>query len=168
MGLRLTSRPLAIRTPVPGSAASLVRASRPTWPQRRTRSGGPTLTGPQTAPAATDVVCSGRASVLIATLSPASARQMPVVSPLTPAPTTRTSMPTTVSFLRWQTRQEVAVSELTGAQARLVDEAAAAAAGSASLSDVAHVVILMQENRSLDHYFGTLSGVRGFSHPRAL
>jgi phospholipase C len=32
-----------------------------------------------------------------------------------------------------------------------------------SLSDIRHVVILMQENRSFDHYFGTLSGVRGFS-----
>src|SRR5580692_4069662 len=35
-----------------------------------------------------------------------------------------------------------------------------------SLSDIRHVVILMQENRSFDHYFGTLSGVRGFSDPR--
>src|SRR5580700_4057405 len=98
MGRRLTSRPLAIRTPVPGSAASLVIASSPTWPQRMTRSGGPTLTGPQTAPAATDVVRSGGASVLIVTPSPASARQIPVVSPLTPAPTTRASIPRTVSF----------------------------------------------------------------------
>ena len=32
-----------------------------------------------------------------------------------------------------------------------------------TLSDIRHVVILMQENRSFDHYFGTLSGVRGFS-----
>ncbi len=31
-----------------------------------------------------------------------------------------------------------------------------------TLHDVAHVVILMQENRSFDHYFGTLRGVRGF------
>jgi phospholipase C len=31
-----------------------------------------------------------------------------------------------------------------------------------SLKDIDHVVILMQENRSFDHYFGTLSGVRGF------
>jgi phospholipase C len=30
------------------------------------------------------------------------------------------------------------------------------------------VVILMQENRSFDHYFGTLSGVRGFSDPGVL
>ncbi len=60
------------------------------------------------------------------------------------------------------------MSELTEAQARLVDEAAATAAGPASLSDIEHVVILMQENRSFDHYFGTLSGVRGFSDSRAL
>jgi phospholipase C len=60
------------------------------------------------------------------------------------------------------------VAELTGAQSRLIDEATAAAAGSASLSDIQHVVILMQENRSFDHYFGTLSGVRGFSDPNIL
>lgn len=33
---------------------------------------------------------------------------------------------------------------------------------SGTLADVRHVVILMQENRSFDHYFGTLAGVRGF------
>ena len=31
-----------------------------------------------------------------------------------------------------------------------------------SLDDIEHVVILMQENRSFDHYFGTLRGVRGY------
>jgi phospholipase C len=31
-----------------------------------------------------------------------------------------------------------------------------------SLMDVQHVVILMQENRGFDHYFGSLAGVRGF------
>jgi phospholipase C len=35
----------------------------------------------------------------------------------------------------------------------------------AGLGDIEHVVILMQENRSFDSYFGTLSGVRGFSEP---
>src|ERR1700739_4676481 len=35
------------------------------------------------------------------------------------------------------------------------------------LSDIKHVVLLMQENRSFDHYYGTLSGVRGFSDPHA-
>src|SRR5271156_4891583 len=37
-----------------------------------------------------------------------------------------------------------------------------------SISDVEHVVILMQENRPFDHHFGTLRGVRGFSDPRAV
>jgi phospholipase C len=35
----------------------------------------------------------------------------------------------------------------------------------ASLSDIRHVVFLMQENRSFDHYYGSMSGVRGFSDP---
>ena len=35
------------------------------------------------------------------------------------------------------------------------------------LSDIDHIIILLQENRSFDHYFGTLAGVRGFAdaHP---
>ncbi|MYX25128.1 phospholipase C, phosphocholine-specific [Streptomyces sp. SID8381] len=41
-------------------------------------------------------------------------------------------------------------------------EASAAAAGG-TLDSVEHVVILMQENRSFDHYYGTLRGVRGFA-----
>jgi phospholipase C len=39
---------------------------------------------------------------------------------------------------------------------------------SGTISDVKHVVILMQENRSFDHYFGTLRGVRGFGDKQAL
>src|SRR5262245_47560420 len=37
-----------------------------------------------------------------------------------------------------------------------------------TIEDVQHIVILMQENRSFDHYFGTLRGIRGFSDPRAV
>src|ERR1700678_3644998 len=59
--------------------------------------------------------------------------------------------------------------KITDDQARLLDKiTAASATGAASLSDVKHIVILMQENRSFDHYFGTLSGVAGFSDPNAL
>ncbi|WP_329460281.1 alkaline phosphatase family protein [Streptomyces sp. NBC_01497] len=43
-----------------------------------------------------------------------------------------------------------------------------AAARRGSLKDIEHVVLLMQENRSFDHYFGTLSGVRGFDDPKAV
>ncbi|MGF7041724.1 phosphocholine-specific phospholipase C [Mucilaginibacter lappiensis] len=34
--------------------------------------------------------------------------------------------------------------------------------------DAEHIVILMQENRSFDHTYGTLKGVRGFNDPRAI
>ena len=37
-----------------------------------------------------------------------------------------------------------------------------------SLDQIEHVIILMQENRSFDHYFGTLKGVRGFDDPDAV
>lgn len=36
------------------------------------------------------------------------------------------------------------------------------------LEEIKHVVILMQENRSFDHYFGTMAGVRGFDDPNAM
>ncbi|MGO9293609.1 MAG: alkaline phosphatase family protein [Streptosporangiaceae bacterium] len=49
---------------------------------------------------------------------------------------------------------------------------ALAAAGAApprlDLRDIGHVVILMQENRSFDHYFGTMPGIAGFADPRAM
>ncbi|MFT8718983.1 phosphocholine-specific phospholipase C [Acetobacter sp.] len=38
---------------------------------------------------------------------------------------------------------------------------------SGTIMDVEHVIILMQENRSFDHYFGCLNGVRGYGDPRA-
>jgi phospholipase C len=58
---------------------------------------------------------------------------------------------------------------LSSASLDLIDRAVAGAASNkASLNDVEHVVILMQENRSFDHYFGTISGVRGFSDTSVL
>lgn len=42
-----------------------------------------------------------------------------------------------------------------------------APAGSTYL-DAEHVVFLMQENRSFDHCFGTMKGVRGYNDPRAM
>ncbi|MEY9963794.1 phospholipase C [Streptacidiphilus sp. MAP12-16] len=44
----------------------------------------------------------------------------------------------------------------------------AAAAGTGTITDVKHVVVLMQENRSFDHYFGSLKGVRGFADRSAI
>ena len=37
-----------------------------------------------------------------------------------------------------------------------------------TIADVKHVVIVMQENRSFDHCYGALSGVRGFRDPRKI
>jgi len=45
----------------------------------------------------------------------------------------------------------------------LIERALAVGPAGSSLKDVKHVVMLMQENRSFDHYFGTMSGVRGFA-----
>ena len=39
---------------------------------------------------------------------------------------------------------------------------------SGTIKDVKHIVVLMQENRSFDHYLGSLRGVRGFDDPRAV
>src|SRR5438132_14414781 len=36
-----------------------------------------------------------------------------------------------------------------------------------TINDVEHIVFVMKENRSFDHYFGTLRGVRGFDDPAA-
>ncbi|KRC50697.1 hypothetical protein ASE16_06755 [Leifsonia sp. Root227] len=36
------------------------------------------------------------------------------------------------------------------------------------ISDLKHVVVLIQENRAFDHYYGALPGVRGFSDKQAL
>src|SRR6476469_4886162 len=36
---------------------------------------------------------------------------------------------------------------------------------SGSINDVEHIGVLMQENRSFDHYFGTMNGVRGYGDP---
>jgi phospholipase C len=44
---------------------------------------------------------------------------------------------------------------------------AASASSHGTLKDIEHVIILIQENRSFDHYFGTLSGVRGFGDTTA-
>ncbi|MEU4081658.1 phospholipase C, phosphocholine-specific [Streptomyces venezuelae] len=35
-----------------------------------------------------------------------------------------------------------------------------------TIQDIEHIVVLMQENRSFDHYFGSMKGVRGFGDPR--
>src|SRR5271155_2641375 len=43
-----------------------------------------------------------------------------------------------------------------------IRQAASIKAAGSDLGAVEHVVFLMHENRSFDHYFGTLGGVNGF------
>ena len=55
---------------------------------------------------------------------------------------------------------------LTPALDEVAKAAAACPPAGARLRDIEHVVVLIQENRSFDHYFGSYRGVRGFDdHP---
>ncbi|WP_035848987.1 phosphocholine-specific phospholipase C [Kitasatospora azatica] len=63
-----------------------------------------------------------------------------------------------------------AVAGTVGATGAPAAAAATTAAPSSTgtITDAQHIVILMQENRSFDHYFGTLKGVRGFADRSAI
>ena len=50
----------------------------------------------------------------------------------------------------------------------LIASALAASPRCGRLTDIEHVVILIQENRSFDHYFGSYRGVRGFADGHVL
>ncbi|MCD9142920.1 phosphocholine-specific phospholipase C [Streptomyces albireticuli] len=66
-------------------------------------------------------------------------------------------------------RQFVGSTAAVAAAGVLGPEAAGPAAASGQgLDQVRHIVVLMQENRSFDHYLGTLSGVRGFDDRQGL
>ena len=56
------------------------------------------------------------------------------------------------------------------AQSTVIDDLLSAASHCqlGSLKDIDHIIILMQENRAFDHYYGTVRGVRGFGDPRPL
>ena len=71
-------------------------------------------------------------------------------------------------FLQTSVAAGVVGAGLSSRSRRLIDTALSNGSHQAHLSDIKHVVILMQENRSFDHYFGTLSGVRGFDDHRVL
>ena len=74
-------------------------------------------------------------------------------------------------FLQLGTAAGVAIA--VGADTQLGQTARSAAVTkpghlTGTIADLKHVVILMQENRSFDHYFGSLRGVRGFADKQAL
>jgi phospholipase C len=54
------------------------------------------------------------------------------------------------------------------APAKVLDRVLAAPVACGRLSDIEHVVIFINENRSFDSYFGTYRGVRGFGDPNVL
>src|ERR1700733_9565775 len=59
-----------------------------------------------------------------------------------------------------------AASRGEGAGAAIAQFAARTKPAGSDLGAIEHVVFLMQENRSFDHYYGTYPGVRGFDdHP---
>jgi phospholipase C len=60
------------------------------------------------------------------------------------------------------------MTALGGGLDALLASASVAAPAQGKLSDIEHVIFLMQENRSFDHYFGTYPAVRGFSDKRGL
>ncbi len=64
------------------------------------------------------------------------------------------------SFIRAMMATAGATAAFTPAIARALEISADRRTG--TLQDVDHVVILTQENRSFDHYFGTMRGVRGY------
>ncbi|MBX7104649.1 MAG: phospholipase C, phosphocholine-specific [Gemmataceae bacterium] len=72
-------------------------------------------------------------------------------------------MPTRRQFLR-----AAAAGSSAGLLASISRAAGIAPEPGSSVFDAEHVVILMQENRSFDHTFGSLRGVRGFNDPRAV
>ncbi|HCU49343.1 MAG TPA: phospholipase, partial [Micromonosporaceae bacterium] len=66
-------------------------------------------------------------------------------------------------------RQLLGAAAATAAVPALIKELLSVTPAQAStIGDVEHVVIFMQENRSFDHYFGSLRGVRGFGDPTAI
>jgi phospholipase C len=72
-----------------------------------------------------------------------------------------------VDLVRRQIIQTAAAVSALGAVPPGLRAAQAQSGKPAKLNDIDHIIILMKENRSFDHYFGTLSGVRGFEDPGA-
>jgi phospholipase C len=83
----------------------------------------------------------------------------------TPVPTTQ---PTRRHFLQYLGALAAGAGAADGILDSIARAAAIQPARGSEFLDAEHVVILMQENRSFDHAFGTLRGVRGFNDPRAI
>ncbi len=88
---RLARRPRLRVTPVPGAHASTVNSSIEARVRAAAGSWGGATVGPTIADATADVVADGARLMCSCTRRPCSARHIPVVRPMTPAPTTTTS-----------------------------------------------------------------------------
>src|SRR4051794_19199585 len=138
-----------------------MRAGNPGWPTRTTTAG-------------TSLSSTSRAGVRApASRSRSSATTARPPSAASSSPGAREPRPVRVRDVTAPTRREF----LAGAAGAGLTLAAPAwsrprrAAGPRRRSDlerIEHVVILMQENRSFDHYYGTLPGARGFADPHAI
>jgi phospholipase C len=58
-------------------------------------------------------------------------------------------------------------ASLAGLADPLLSPVLAAASPRSALKDIEHVIVLIQENRSFDHYYGTFPGVQGFAGAKA-
>ena len=65
-------------------------------------------------------------------------------------------------------RRFIGATALAAAFAAMPPDVRRAIADPVPPQAIEHVVLLMQENRSFDHYFGTMAGVRGFGDPNAI
>jgi phospholipase C len=74
------------------------------------------------------------------------------------------------NFDRREVFKLIGAAGLSGALPPSITKALAVSANrrTGTIADVEHIVILTQENRSFDHLFGALRGVRGFADPRAV
>src|ERR1700744_3978564 len=64
----------------------------------------------------------------------------------------------------------LSTTSVAGTFSKSIEKALALSANvrTGTIEDVQHIVFMMQENRSFDHYFGTLRGVRGYGDNRTI
>ncbi|GAN67299.1 phosphocholine-specific phospholipase C [Acetobacter orleanensis] len=77
-------------------------------------------------------------------------------------------MATRRDFLKYALLSGVAAGSASALPSSIRRAFAIAPEVGSTWKDAEHVVILMQENRSFDHVFGSLQGVRGFNDPRGM
>ena len=85
-----------------------------------------------------------------------------------PVSSTATAAASTVPSATEVAATEPATTSVTTTTTEAATTTTVARVPIGSLADIEHFVILMQENRSFDHYFGMRPGVRGYADPDPL